>query len=115
MTTHYKSTLAARELGDIFAKMGWVRRGIFAWGVSDPTRVAVQYKSDALGQNRVVLCDPIRLLSWLRENVERPAAWSKLLAILDRKPERVDKLVQQPLFPADSLPPAVRHSMAPNE
>lgn len=115
MATHYKSTLAARELGDIFAKMGWVRRGIFAWGVSDPTRVAVQYKSDALGQRRVVLCDPTGLLRWLSAHVERPGAWSDLLAILDRKPERMDRLVQEPLFPNGSLPPAVRLSMTPNE
>ena len=115
MATHYKSTLSARDLGDIFAKMGWVRRGIFAWGVDDPTRVAVQYKSEALGQRRVVLCEPAGLLRWLSEHVERPGAWQQLLAILDRKPERIARLTQEPLFPDSSLPPAVRYSMSPND
>lgn len=115
MATHYKSSLAARELGDIFAKMGWVRRGIFAWGVEEPSSVAVQYKSAALGQRRVVLCDPLKLLRWLSDHVERPGAWADLLAILDRKPERIARLVQEPLFHDSSLPPAVRVSMSPNE
>lgn len=115
MATHYKSTLAARDLGDIFAKMGWVRRGIFAWALDDPTRVAVQYKSEALGQRRVVLCEPTGLLRWLSAHVERPGAWADLLSILDRKPERVARLVQEPLFPDAALPPAVRYSMSPND
>lgn len=115
MATHYKSTIAARELGDIFAKVGWVRRGIFAWGVDDPTRVAVQYKSEALGERRVVLCEPLGLLKWLREHVERPGAWRDLLAILDRKPERLAQVHQQTLFPAAELAPVVQRSMNPNE
>ena len=111
--TNAKSVAAAQQLGDIFAHLQWHRRGIYATAVSEPAEVAIQYKSEQHGCCRVVICDALALMRWLKENATRQGAWVRFLAILDKKEERRTPM-QQELLPLGSLAPAARRSMMPD-
>lgn len=111
--TNAKSVAAAQQLGDIFARLQWHRRGIYATAGSEPAEVAIQYKSEQHGCCRVVICDALALMRWLKENADKQAAWVRFLAILDKKEERRTP-VQQELLPLGSLAPAARRAMMPD-
>ncbi len=111
--TNAKSVAASRQLGDIFARLQWHRRGIYATAGSEPAEVAIQYKSEQHGCCRVVICDALALMRWLKEHATRQGAWVRFLSILDKKEERRTP-VQQELLPLGSLAPAARRSMMPD-
>lgn len=111
--TNAKSVAAAQQLGDIFARLQWHRRGVYATAGSEPTMVAIQYKSEQRGCCRVVVCDALALMRWLKENAAKQGAWMRFLAILDKKDERRTP-VQQELLPLGSLAPAARRAMMPD-
>lgn len=85
--TNAKSVAAAQQLGDIFARLQWHRRGIYATAGSEPTEVAIQYKSEQHGCCRVVICDTLALMRWLSVNASKLGSWVRFLAILDKKEE----------------------------
>ena len=111
--TNAKSIAAARQLGDIFARLQWHRRGLYATAGSEPTVVAIQYKSEQHGCCRVVICDALGLMRWLSVHAGKQGAWVRFLAILDKKEERRTP-VQQELLPLGSLSPVARRSMLPD-
>lgn len=113
--THYKSVIAARNLNDVFAKIGWTRYGFYAYPVETETEIALQYTSEARGEKRIVTCEPLALTRWLTGNMVTPGGAHKLREICDRKPDRASRAVQPTLFPAAELAPAVKRSMNPNE
>ena len=112
--THFQSINAAARLNDLLQERGWDRRGMRAFPTDSQLEVAVQYRSEDFGRVRVVACDPLKLTEWIRANIAQPGVWVRLLALLDRKAERVQS-AQLPLFADAALPPAVKFSMNPNE
>ena len=108
MATNYKSMAAASGMNDLFTKLGW--RGYTAYPEAHPGTIAVQYKSAALGMVRSVSCDPVNLGRWLQGHVGKPGARAEFERILDRKPERAARPVQQELD-LGAMPPLVRESM----
>ncbi len=111
--TNAKSVAAAHLLGDIFSRLQWHRRGIYVTAGSEPTEVAIQYKSEQHSCCRVVICDPLALMRWLKKNAAKQGAWVRFLTILDKKEERRTP-VQQELLPLGSWAPAARRSMLPD-
>lgn|GEM_PF-3045463 len=111
--TNAKSVAAAQQLGDIFARLQWHRRGIYATAGSNPSTVAIQYKSEQFGCCRVVVCDALALMRWLKENATKQGVWVRLLSILDKKTE-LHASVRQELLPLDSLDPAPRRALMPD-
>lgn len=114
--TDAKSYLAARNLRDIFAGLGWGPWQITALACEMPDRVIIQYKSEELGETRQVMADPVRLAAWMRPRATR-TSWllEELSRLLDRKPVRPAPLQQGALFSSEQLPPEKRYSMTPNE
>lgn len=108
--TNAKSVAAAQQLGDIFSRLQWHRRGLYVTAVSEPTKVALQYKSEQLGCFRVVICDPIALMRWLRAHASQQGAWVLFLSILDRKEERRAP-ARQELLPLGDLSPVAQRSL----
>ena len=109
-----KSYLAARDMRDIFAMLGWAHRGITAEGVEVEERIAISYRSETLGQWRCVLCDPRKLAGWLHRETPRPGCWPRLLELLDRKAHRPAPPQQQLLFPpGEAVPRVVKNSLKP--
>lgn len=111
--TNAKSIAAAQQLGDIISRLQWHRRGIYVTAGSEPAEVAIQYKSEQHGSCRVVVCDALALMRWLKENATKQAAWVRFLAILDKKEERCTP-VQQELLPVNAWAPAARRAMRPD-
>jgi len=108
-----KSYIAASKLGDAFSRLGWSRRGVCAMPLSDAALVAVQYRSDAFGCNRVVACDACRLLRWMSAHIGRCGSFADFLRVLDKK-EEFHAPVQPELLPLSELAPAARRSMRPD-
>ena len=114
--TDAKSYLAARNLRDIFAGLGWGPWQITALACEMPDRVIIRYRSEELGETRQVMADPYRLAGWMRPRATR-SLWMReeLFRLLDRKPVRPAPLQQGTLFSAEQMPRVVRESMTPNE
>ena len=112
--THLQSINAAARLNDMLRERGWDRRGMRVFPTDRQLEVSVQYRSEEGGRVRLVACDPLKLTAWICANVAQPGVWVRLLALLDRKEERVQN-AQLPLFADAALPPAVRFSMSPND
>lgn len=106
-----KSEAAARTLGDVFAKLMWHRHGVHALPMDKPTEVAIQYRSDALGCVRIVICDAAGLGRWLAKNAMTQGGWARFLDVLDKKPEH-NKAIQQEL-PME-MPRVAKQSMLPD-
>ena len=100
--TNAKSYIAARNLRDIFAQLGWAPWDITTVATELPDRVIIAYQSAEYGRQREVMVEPYRLTAWLK-------------SLLDRKAERPAPPQQGELFPQEALPHAVRESMTPNE
>ncbi|MGN0837200.1 MAG: hypothetical protein ACI4OS_07140 [Akkermansia sp.] len=110
--TNAKSAASAQQLGDIFSRLQWHRRGIYVTAGSEPTEVAIQYKSEQHSCFRVVVCDPLALMRWLKTHAAEQGAWMLFMSILDRKAERRSP-ARQELLPLDSLSPVAQRSMRP--
>lgn len=108
MTLDAKSFCAANALQTLFAKRAW--HGFLATPTSQADVVCVQYKSEALGEKRVVECKAMALANWMKAHANERGFRAMFEEILDRKPERATP-VQQQLFPPDGPPDIVRQSM----
>ena len=141
--TNAKSYIAARNLRDIFAQLGWAPWDITTVATELPDRVIIAYqsaecsraRSDSIPRpastraqssiskhrkrtcrQREVMVEPYRLTAWLKPRATRPAYLRhELESLLDRKAERPAPPQQGELFPQEALPHAVRESMTPNE
>lgn len=114
--TNAKSYIAARNLRDIFAQLGWAPWDITTVATELPDRVIIAYQSAEYGRQREVMVEPYRLTAWLKPRATRPAYLRhELESLLDRKAERPAPPQQGELFPQEALPHAVRESMTPNE
>ena len=107
MATNYKSMAAASGMNDIFTALGW---HYTAYPDAHPGTICIQYKSHALGMVRSVHADPLNLARWLQDHKLQPGARAEFERILDRKPERAARPVQQELE-LGAMPPIVRESM----
>lgn len=109
MSLHAKSIAAASQLGDIFAKLLWHRRGLYVMPLASPFDVAIQYRSS--GSLRVVTCDAYKLMRWLSANAGTSGSWGKFLAILDKKDEHTNPIQQE--LPME-MPRVAKRSMMPD-
>ena len=114
--TDAKSYIAARNLRDIFAQLGWYQWEITTAATELPDRIVIAYRSAEYGRHREVMVDPYRLTAWLKQRATRPAHLRhELELLLDRKAERPAPPQQGELFPPEALPIPVRESLTPNE
>lgn len=114
--TDAKSYIAARNLRDIFANLGWYPWEITTAPTDNPDRVLIAYRSSEYGRHREVLVEPYRLTEWLKPRAARPGYLRhELELMLDRKPEQPAPMQQGELFPPEALPKVVHESMTPNE
>ena len=116
--TNYKSMAAASGMNDIFTKLGW---HYTAYPDAHPGTICIQYKSHALGMVRSVHADPLNLARRLQDHRAaacgsgvaselQPGMRAEFERILDRKPERAARPVQQELE-LGAMPPIVKESM----
>lgn len=110
MSMNAKSIAAARQLGDIFAKLLWHRHGLYVMPLDSPSDVAIQYRPEG-GSLRVVACDAYKLMRWLSANAGTSGAWVKFLAILDKKDEHTNPIQQY--LPME-MPRVAQRSMIPD-
>lgn len=105
-----KSHLCAAALNDIFSRLGWHRSGCTAMPTESATAVAVQYRSPQFGSVRVVLCDALGLIKWLKLHATQFGAKARFEELLDRKDSLPSAPVQQLL---DLSAPIARRAMKP--
>lgn len=110
MSMNAKSIAAARQLGDIFAKLLWHRHGLYVMPLDSPSDVAIQYRPEG-GSLRVVACDAYKLMRWLSANAGTSGSWVKFLAILDKKDEHTTPI--QHYLPME-MPRVAQRSMIPD-
>lgn len=113
--SHLQSINAAARLNDFFVQQGWHKYGLYAYPTRRQIEVILQYKSESRGDTRSVICDPLKMETWLRKNLATYGVVAKLFDLLDRKPELSTSAEQPTLFPTSELAPVVKRSMNPNE
>lgn len=111
MSLNAKSVAAARQLGDIFAKLLWNRHGLYVMPLDSPVDVAIQYRSESEGRFRVVRCDSYKLARWLSVNATTRGAWVKFLDILDKKGDHTTPIQHE--LPME-MPRVAQRSMMPD-
>ncbi len=105
-----RSNLLASELGDIFARLGWHRSGTAAMATANPNTIAIQYRSPQFGTVRVVTCDALGLIKWLKLHATQFGGKARFEELLDRKPSTPSAPVQQLLNLSE---PIARRAMKP--
>lgn len=108
-----KSDYAARLVNDLLCKLGWHLYLVRCWPVETEEQVAIQYRSDAMGCSRCVLCDSLKLTKWLKQHATAKGAYNDFCGFLDKKTERAAPLQQAELSLGAESPAIVRRSMLP--